>query len=339
MNCSLAQLRSIQKTLPLIDVRSPSEYHKGHIPGAINLPLFTDEERAKVGTLYKRRGQRSAVTLGLKLVGPKLADFTRQAYELASDNQLVLYCWRGGMRSNSMAWLFRTAGLRVEVLEGGYKAFRQAVSELFESHGKLRVLGGPTGSQKTLVLHELRKLGEQVIDLEGIARHKGSAFGNPEEVQQPSTEHFANLVSMEWADFDPEREVWIEDESRTIGSVWLPEKLYKRIRNGQIIVAEKPIEERARFLASDYGSADPETLKDGFRKISKRLGGQHVIAAVEAIEQGDYVTAAGIGLRYYDKTYSYGLDRREQTRIHRFDASNLSPKAIALALLKKKKTI
>lgn len=338
MKFNLAQLRSIQKTHPLIDVRSPSEYQKGHIPGAISLPLFTDEERAKVGTLYKRRGQRSAVTLGLKLVGPKLADFTRQAYALTKNDRLALYCWRGGMRSNSMAWLFRTAGLQVEVLDGGYKAFRQSANELFESHGKLRVLGGPTGSQKTRVLHELRKLGEQVIDLEAIARHKGSAFGNPDELEQPSTEHFANLVWDAWADFDPEGEVWIEDESRTIGTVWLPEKLYKRIRNGRIIVAEKPIEERSRFLASDYGGADPEILKEGFRKISKRLGGQHVIAATEAIERGDYNTAASIGLHYYDKTYSYGLDRREQAQILRFDAKGLTPEAIARTLLEKKNT-
>ena len=155
-----------------------SHYASGHIPGAHNIPLFTNEERAIIGTLYVQVGKDPAVERGLELVGPKLADFVRQARELSAGKPLFLYCWRGGMRSGSMAWLFRTAGFKTFLLKGGYKAYRRSFIDLLDKYPwKIVVLGGPTGCGKTEILHRLQEKGQQVIDLEGLAHHKGSAFG------------------------------------------------------------------------------------------------------------------------------------------------------------------
>ncbi|MGE4332621.1 MAG: tRNA 2-selenouridine(34) synthase MnmH, partial [Macellibacteroides sp.] len=181
------------KTGIMIDVRSPSEFEAGHIPGARNLPLFSDNERAEIGTRYVQYGKDNAVERGLEIVGPKLAGFVKQARLWADGTPIYMYCWRGGMRSGSMAWLFRTAGLTTYLLSGGYKAYRNSFAQLLEAHPwQLLILGGPTGCGKTEVLHQLQRMEQQVIDLEGLAHHKGSAFGSLGETAQPSTEQFTN---------------------------------------------------------------------------------------------------------------------------------------------------
>ena len=180
----------VQKSenIPVIDVRTPAEYEMGHFVGAINIPIFTNEERAKVGTSYKKKGKQIAVIEGLEFVGVKLADFSRQALKIAKDNKLLIHCWRGGMRSASMAWLFETVGLEVYTLIGGYKAYRNHVFSTFDNIEKLTILGGSTGSGKTEILLNMREEGEQIIDLEGVAHHKGSAFGRlGEKYKQPTS--------------------------------------------------------------------------------------------------------------------------------------------------------
>ena len=175
------------ESTPLLDVRSPGEYAHAHIPGALSLPLFSDDERAKVGTLYKNQGKVASVQKGLEFVGPKLKGFTKFALKLGSE-ELLMHCWRGGMRSSSMAWLMESVGLRVLLLDGGYKAYRKMVLESFESPMKIILLGGYTGSGKTELLLQLNEAGEQIVDLEGLANHKGSAFGALGQPDQPSTE-------------------------------------------------------------------------------------------------------------------------------------------------------
>ncbi|MEG1749979.1 MAG: tRNA 2-selenouridine(34) synthase MnmH, partial [Tannerellaceae bacterium] len=195
----------------ILDVRTPDEYNVGHIPNAINFPLFTNEERIVVGTAYVKQGRDIAVEKGLELVGPKMATFVRQAKALAAGRTLYIHCWRGGMRSGSMAWLLRTAGLSVQLLQGGYKAYRQSFTDQLNNiPWKLIVLGGSTGCGKTPILHALEAKGEQVLHLEGLACHKGSAFGALGEGEQPTTEQFSNLLYDEFCRFDPRRRVWCE---------------------------------------------------------------------------------------------------------------------------------
>ena len=158
------------KLLPIIDVRSPAEWESGHIPGAINIPIFTNDERAKVGTRYKQSGKEQAIEMGLEFVGPKMLQFVKEAKKIAKDKRVLLHCWRGGMRSKSMAWLFELAGLETIILKGGYKAYRNYIREQFNKPANLIVLGGFTGSGKTDILKEIEKLGQQFLDIESIAR-------------------------------------------------------------------------------------------------------------------------------------------------------------------------
>lgn len=301
----------------LLDTRSPAEYEKGHLPGALCFPLFENDERAEIGTLYKRKGRDVAVMRGLEIIGPKMARMAQSAAELANGQTVYLYCWRGGMRSHSMGWLLETAGMNVQVLEGGYKAFRREVQGKLASDYPLLVLGGYTGSAKTQILQLMKKAGAQVIDLEALAQHKGSAFGNLEDEPQPHTEHFANLVWSELRSFNPDRPVWVEDESRSIGTVYLDDGLYQKMHSAPLVMLERSRTERAAFLAEDYGAINPELLIYGVEKITKRLGGQHAKAAIAHIQEGELTEAAKILLTYYDKAYQHNMNRRGDALLHR----------------------
>lgn len=293
----------------LLDVRSPGEYEHGHIPGALPFPLFSDEERAAVGTLYKQKGGEAAMELGLEFVGPKMADFVRRARQLAPERRLAIHCWRGGQRSGSMAWLLRQAGLDVVTLEGGYKAYRRYVLETFEQTPlKIVILGGRTGTGKTKILHCLRDMGEQVIDLEQLAHHKGSAFGFIGEAPQPQVEQFENELFDVIRALDPGRRVWIENESHSIGRVFIPDGLWRRMKTAPLWNVTIPENARIENLLADYTLTDKADLEKAFLKIGKKLGGQHLKAALEALDRDDFAEAARIALRYYDKTYQFGLD-------------------------------
>ncbi|MCA1747218.1 MAG: tRNA 2-selenouridine(34) synthase MnmH, partial [Bacteroidales bacterium] len=281
--------------LPLVDVRTPAEYENGHIPGAVNIPLFTNEERAKVGTLYKQVSVERAYEAGYRFVTPKLDWFMQESRKVAVDGHVVVYCWRGGMRSKSFADHLSENGIgEVFVIEGGYKAFRQHALESFEQPEVIHVLGGYTGSGKTRALKELERMGEQVIDLEGIAHHKGSAFGSIGESEQPKNEHFTNLLFWEWRKLDFTRSVWLEDESIHIGRVFIPEVLFERMRQATLYFLKIPKEQRARLLVEVYAGIDSGKLAESVRRISKRLGGLRTAEALEALERNDYYEAAVI---------------------------------------------
>lgn len=323
---------------PILDVRSPAEFQRGHIPGAISFPLFSDQERALVGTTYKHRGADEALLLGLDLVGPKMSSFIFKAREIAPKRKVRIHCWRGGQRSQSMAWLLRQGGMEVSLLHGGYKAYHQWVNEGLDLPLPFLILGGYTGSAKTQVLQKMKELGAQVLDLEGMAHHKGSAFGNLEAIDQPHTEHFANLVWEELRRLNHQRVIWLEDESKTIGSVYLYEGLYRAIRTNKLVFIERDKMERATFLAQDYGHVPIELLKHGFEKITKRLGHEKVQEAIEAINHGDLITAASIGLAYYDKTYEYGLKKRDKSTVIRVDTVGKSITETAEILIAQEKS-
>ncbi len=299
----------------LIDVRSPREYKKGHILGAVNMPLFNDEERAEVGTLYLRSSREDAIEKGLEIVGPKMHQFIKQIKTLqAGENKvLCIYCWRGGMRSNSMAWLMSLYGFKVRVLEGGYKRYRKGLTEILDAYKwKFKILGGMTGCGKTDVLHAMREQGAQVLDLEGLANHRGSAFGHMGMADQPTTETFENSLYHEFLSYDPAKTVWMEGESRSIGSVFIPESLFTRMRDCQNLLYQIPIDQRLERLCKDYGCFDKEMLAFCFNKIKKRLGFDQVKTAIEYLEQDNISEAARIALRYYDKSYQHSFDKRSQ---------------------------
>lgn len=302
--------------LPIIDVRTPAEYENGHVPGAVNIPLFSNEERARVGTVYTQDSPEKAYELGYAYVTPKLDYFIGRSREVSAGGKVAVYCWRGGMRSKSFAEHIEANGLQeVYVIEGGYKAFRQHALEAFQRPEHLKIIGGYTGSGKTRILAELERQGEQVIDLEGIAHHKGSAFGAIGQPEQPKNEHFTNLLFWAWRSLDMTRPVWLEDESIHIGRVFIPEVLFQRMRDALVYFLEIPKAERGHLLVEEYAGIDAGMLAASVQKISKRLGGKRTAEAMEALAVDDYYTAAVITLDYYDKFYLKGLQRRDQEKV------------------------
>ena len=300
---------------PVLDVRSPAEFDKGRVPGAHNFPVFSDEERKRIGICYKHEGREAAVSLGLEIVGPRLKEMVDHAVSLAPEKRVRVHCWRGGMRSKSVGWLLETAGFEVAVLEEGYKAYRRWVRSVFARDWKVQILGGLTGTGKTNILNALRDEGEQILDLEDLANHRGSAFGGLEMEPQPPTQHFENLIAEEMNQLDPARRVWIESESRRIGACWVPEELYQLMKNGPVVMAQRPVEERLAILSEMYGGVDPELLVHSTKRISKGLGGERTKRAVENIRAGDLREASRIILEYYDKRYLVDAARRPVTPI------------------------
>lgn len=307
----------------IIDVRTPAEFELGHIVGAVNIPLFTNEERAVVGTIYKRTGHDQAVEKGLEFVGMRLADLVRQAKQVSAGRPLFLYCWRGGMRSASVAWLFSTAGLEVTLLKGGYKAYRGSFEQILESAPfNMILVSGATGCGKTELLHRIEEYGEQVLDLEGIANHKGSVFGGFGQEPQPTTEHFINLLHTRIRQCDLSKPIWCESESMLIGHVFLPQGLYNRMRQGIIVEVTMDIEQRLDRLVIEYGSFSTEMLIHSFTKIQKRLGNDKTQHAIAALNQGDVRAAARIALGYYDKAYAKSGSQEALDRAIAFTADN-----------------
>ena len=336
MPIALSPTQFLQKAaeIPVIDVRSPGEYNRAHIPGAVNIPLFTNEERALVGTKYKNAGKDSAVLLGLEMVGPKLADFVKKAKKISPEKQVLVHCWRGGMRSGSFAWLLETAGFQVNILQGGYKAYRNLVLGLFEKPLSLVVLGGKTGSAKTETLHELAKKGEQVIDLEGLANHKGSAFGAIGQNPQPTSEALENNLYEILSKLDLNKRIWIEDESKNIGNCNLPNALFQQMRAAKVLFLDIPAESRIPFLVEKYAlSGVDDELQASLDRIQKRLGGQQHKAASEALANKNYTEVARITLEYYDKGYLIGLHKRDQTNVFKIESNTNNPILNAQILL------
>ncbi len=327
----------ILKQIPrhkVLDVRSPSEYLRGHIPGAINFPLFSDEERAAVGTAYKQEGKDKAIILGLQFVGPRLAEMVKRALEISPEKELTVHCWRGGMRSSSIAWLLKQAGFQIYILAGGYKAYRHEVQQYLCLPFHYKVLSGPTGSGKTNVLHALKALGEQVIDLEGLAAHKGSSFGALGMQEQPAIEYFENLMVAELLQMDPDKPVWIEDESRKIGKVVLQEAFWNHKIKAPVLRINVPSHLRVSRLVEDYGRFTADELEAGIVRISKRLGPQHAKTALEALKNGDLEEVAQTCLVYYDKAYAYSFERNKREQIAELHFDHMDAQRIALEIKK-----
>ena len=270
-----------------------------------------------VGTLYKTRGTHEAMLQGLEIVGPKMRALVESTQALVGPpgpGALVLvHCWRGGMRSGSIAWLLELCGYEVVGLEGGYKAFRTWVLERFDHPFDLHILGGHTGSGKTLALYHMERLGAQIVDLEGLAHHKGSAFGALGMPEQPSTSQFENQLALELHGLDASRPIWLEDESRLIGCCAIPKTFWEQMKSAPVCVIEVPQADRVRMLVEAYGQMEPGALTGAFERITRRLGQEATAQAIAALHAGDLEAATCLALRYYDKAYDHGLSKTHDT--------------------------
>ncbi|MCO6496566.1 MAG: tRNA 2-selenouridine(34) synthase MnmH [Chitinophagaceae bacterium] len=308
------------KSFPVLDVRSPAEYAHAHFPGAYSLPIFNNEQRAAIGTAYKQQGRAVAVDIGLSYFSEEMKSVQKKALEIFEAHEgeglptFVVHCWRGGMRSGAIAWLLSLYGYKVYVLDGGYKSFRRWVLDQFEKKYLFSLLGGFTGSGKTELLYELEKQGKKIIDLERLANHKGSAFGALGMEKQPSQEMFENRLAIKlWeasktATGDP---IWLEDESRHIGIVHIPNTMWEQMRSSQLYFLEIPQEERLEYITGEYGKFSTAELSACVLKIQKRLGGLETQNAVNHLKNNEIKECFAILLRYYDKLYQHSLMNRE----------------------------
>lgn len=321
------------RTHPVLDVRTPAEFADGHIPGARNLPLFSTAERAAIGAAYAEEGRRPAMLDALDVVGPKMRALVEAAGDVLEGRDVLMHCWRGGMRSESMGWLLSFFDYRVRRLRGGYKAFRRYVRKSFALRRPLRVLGGLTGSGKTEVLHALRDRGEQVVDLEGLANHRGSVFGGLDRPAQPSQQQFENDLALQWRALDPHRPVWIEDESRRIGDVGVPGALFDQMQQAETVVLDVPDATRLDRLVALYGRCPPADLHDALDYIRQRLGGLRTQQAHAAIRTGHLRRACSLILSYYDDAYAHGLQQRPDEAVCVLRTDTADPDAVAERLL------
>jgi tRNA 2-selenouridine synthase len=303
----------------VFDVRSPSEFQTGHIPGAINLPLLVDSVHAEVGKTFRWEGKDTAFDLALAHVYPGLQNLLQEVLSHApaqsscdnddtSDRDMwkpMVYCKRGGMRSQSVAGFLRQHGLNAFTLQGGYKAFRNWAGEVLERPQELHVIGGPSGSGKTEVLASLQELGHQVLDLEQLACHKGSVFGHLGEKEQPTSEHCRNMVAMEMASMDRARPVFVEDEHARIGSICLDASLYQRMRSAPVVVhMQMSFELRVERLLSVYGVHGKEVLAEVVKMFDKRMGKERTQSLLQELSKGNLQHVCEVALKAYDVSYA-----------------------------------
>jgi len=319
---TISDLMAQKDPIPLADVRTPAEFEHGHIPGAFNLPLFSDEERVSIGTTYKQVGKEAAIILGFDLTGPKWSGFIKQALEIAPEKKIAVHCWRGGMRSGAMAWALDIYGFEVYKVEGGYKQYRRWVLDQFEATYALYILGGMTGSGKTRILHGLRSLGQQVVDLEELAQHQGSSFGSMNKLVQPTQEQFENNLASELSNADKQRKIWVEDESSSIGKRTIPRPFWDQMTASFLIDIKVSAAQRIDALVQAYGSLDKDFLIEGTERIRKRLGLDQAKNAIIAIKENRIADFIRVVMIYYDKTYRTSLARRNADQILTVDLEN-----------------
>jgi len=302
----------LRDQLPVVDVRSEGEFLTGHIRSAFNIPLLNNAERVEVGTDYKQKGQQEAIKTGFRLVGPRLLQIINQAERIALNNEMIVHCWRGGMRSSNFCQFAGMARIKTHQLKGGYKTYRHIALESFKKPFQFMIVGGCTGSGKSEILRALAQMGEQVIDLEMLANHKGSAFGGLMQPAQPTTEQFQNELFEELSKLDMTRRIWIEDESIGIGKIFLPNDLWQSMCKSPVVEIEMEKQTRIKRLVNEYGNADRQEFLQAMERITKKLGGQHFKAAKEKLLEGDMASTIEILLtHYYDKAYLNGLDRKK----------------------------
>ncbi len=302
---------------PLIDVRSPGEYYKGNMPNSINIPLFDNEERSIVGTVYKNYGKEKAVLKGLEFVSNKIENIIDNLFEAInfykSNNldskfkkpTLKIYCARGGMRSESISWLLEKYNQTSIRLKDGYKSYRKWTLESFSKEWKLVVIGGKTGTGKTKLLKLLEEKNYQIIDLEGLACHRGSTFGGLGMREQPSNEQFENKIAEELKGFKKSNKIFIEAESANIGKCKIPHEFFNQMKIAERIEIIKSESNRIEELIKTYSIYEEKDLIEAVLRIKKRLGPQRTKVAIESIKNKDWKSVCKSVLEYYDKCYNH----------------------------------
>ena len=322
----------------IIDVRSPSEFAEDHLPGAINLPVLDDAQRAEVGTIYVQESRLRANRIGAALVARNIAGHLETALaDKPADFKPLVYCWRGGQRSNSLATILSRIGWRTAVLAGGYKTYRREVRARLYDHPcpvSLVLLDGDTGSAKTEILGRLSARGVQTLDLEALAGHRGSLFGALPGQPQPSQKMFESRLLSALDHLDPGRPVLVEAESSKIGQRSLPPALWQAMQASPRIELDAPAAERALYLASAYGEAvrNQEGLEAIFAHLPIAPSPRRLAHWMNLAETGDYATlAAALIELHYDPAYRRARRKQGQPALARIALSDLGPAAQAAA--------
>ena len=302
---------------PLIDVRSPGEYYKGNMPNSINIPLFDNEERSIVGTIYKKYGREKAVIKGLEILDNKIDILINNLFKTINyykennsqdksiEPTLKIYCARGGMRSLSISWLIQKFKIKSVTLKGGYKSYRKWTIDSFSKKWKIIIIGGKTGTGKTKLLKLLSENNYQVIDLEGLANHRGSTFGGLGMKEQPSNEKFENIIAEKLKEFKKNNPILVESESSNIGKCKIPHEFFNLMKKAPRIEIIRSYSNRIEELIKTYSIFDAEHLKNSVLRIKKRLGPQRTKIAIEAINNKDWESVCKAVLEYYDKCYEF----------------------------------
>lgn len=294
----------------LVDVRTSSEYEDGTIPGAINLPIFNEAERSELGVIYKIAGPAHARFKGLSLVSPKLEKLATSLKPYI-DRKIVLFCWRGGLRSQALVTVLKLVGFDVYYLEGGYKAYRRFVIEYLENYSyqqKFIILEGLTGVGKTEVIKALKIMGEPAIDIESLAGHRGSVFGHI-GVKASSQKNFESLLALELEKYRNFDYLIVECESRKIGNVFLPANFYEVMKRGIRILLYDKFEHRIRKLLNTYLDSlngDVSLINNALDHLESRLGGKKVSLIRDYFKEKKFADAISLLLReYYDPLYNF----------------------------------
>lgn len=325
----------------VVDVRSPDEYADDHIPSAVNLPVLSNAERVEVGTIYRERGAFPARKVGAAYVSANIARHLSEHFaEKMKDYRPLVYCWRGGQRSASLATVLAQVGWRVTVLRGGYKTYRAHVRRELDALPPLfafRVISGATGVGKTRLLHALTARGAQILDLEGLARHRGSILGGGDP--QPSQKCFDSQLLAALDRLTPDAPVWVEAESNRIGDVYLPPALWAKMQTVAVVEVQLSTEARVRNLLAEYANlvADPDLLKGKLRQLTARHGPRRVEAWCRQIDARDWeALVASLLTLHYDPAYMESSRRCYPNVTRTLPLSDATPASInelAAALL------
>ena len=312
---------------PLIDVRSPGEHYKGNMPNSLNIPLFDNEERSIVGTVYKNYGREKAVIQGLDFLADKIDNMVNKLFEALNvykskkvgsqieEPTLKIYCARGGMRSQSISWLLEKYNQKSVTLRNGYKSYRKWALESFNQEWRINLIGGKTGTGKTKLLKLLDENNYQIIDLEGLACHRGSTFGGLGMKAQPSNEQFENNIAEKLKGFKKSNKIFVEAESANIGRCKIPHEFFSQMKSAERIEIKKSESNRLDELIKTYSIYEEKDLIEAVLRIKKRLGPQRTKIAIESIKNEDWRSVCKSVLEYYDKCYEYEKTGKNNIKI------------------------
>lgn len=300
----------------IIDVRSPAEFALDHIPGAINLPVLSNEERIEIGTLYKQVSPFAAKKLGAAYVSRNIANHLENSLiDFPREWRPLIYCWRGGERSGAFTHILNRIGWKAMQLQSGYQGFRRVVIDGLDQAAKdfsFQVIAGMTGSGKTRILQEIGALGAQILDLEGLAIHRGSVLGNEPNIEQPSQKAFETKLWHALNQLDPRKIVFVESESKKVGGLHVPDPLMEQIREGQCIELRSSTSTRVSWLMREYRHflLSPESFKQKLGLLTSRYGKVQIEKWHQSIDAGDFASLVEeLLVMHYDPSYQSSIVR------------------------------